>query len=68
MSHRCEASMKHDKKVCDFCPIITPLDYTIKLKLAIATFTNKSEKNFLQRLLFCFLTIRLAIIQLQTCL
>ena len=30
MSHRGEASMKHDGKVCDFCPIITPLDY-IKL-------------------------------------
>ena len=25
MSHRGEASMKHDIKVCDFCPIITPL-------------------------------------------
>ena len=28
MSHRGEASMKHNRKVCDFCPIITPLDYT----------------------------------------
>ena len=28
MSHCGEASMKYDKKVCDFCPIITPLDYT----------------------------------------
>ena len=26
MSHRGEASMKHDRKVCEFCPIITPLD------------------------------------------
>ena len=26
MSHRGEASMKHDRKVCDFCSIITPLD------------------------------------------
>ena len=32
MSHRGEASMKHDRKVCDFCPIITTLDY-IKIKL-----------------------------------
>ena len=29
MSHRGEASMKHDRKVCNFCPIITPLDYTM---------------------------------------
>ena len=35
MSHRGEASMKHDKKVCDFCPIITPPDYIgIIFKLA----------------------------------
>ena len=31
MSHRGEASMKHDRKVCDFCPIITPLDYNYLL-------------------------------------
>ena len=29
MSHRGEASMKHDRKVCDFCPIITPPDYIL---------------------------------------
>ena len=33
MSHRGEASMKHDRKVCDFCPIITPLDYMEKFIL-----------------------------------
>ena len=27
MSHHGEALVKCDKKVCDFCPIITPLDY-----------------------------------------
>ena len=26
MSHRGEASVKRERKVCDFCPIITPLD------------------------------------------
>ena len=31
MSHCGEASMKHDRKVCDFCPIITSLDSTSPL-------------------------------------
>ena len=31
MSHHGGASMKHDRKVCDFCPIITPLDYNYLL-------------------------------------
>ena len=31
MSHRSEASVKHDRKVCDVCPIITPLDYMLLL-------------------------------------
>ena len=26
MSHCGEASMKRDREVCDFCPIINPLD------------------------------------------
>ena len=29
MSHCGEASVKGDGKVCDFCPIITPIDYTV---------------------------------------
>ena len=37
MSHRREASMKHDRKVCDFCPIITPLDYNRKPNFCINT-------------------------------
>ena len=40
MSHRGEASMKHDRKVCDFCPIITPLDY-IKNFLSELKFSEK---------------------------
>ena len=50
MSHRGEASMKHDRKVCDFCPIITPLDYTYTTyqgtflkQLLKKTFKSKKE-------------------------
>ena len=38
ISHRCEASVKGDIKVCDFCPIITPLDY---IETDDVTQTNK---------------------------
>ena len=37
MSHRGEASVKHDRKVYDFCPIITPLDYTVTVPIFTAT-------------------------------
>ena len=33
MSHRGKASMKHDRKVCDFRPIITPLSVKHRLIL-----------------------------------
>ena len=38
ISHRREASVKRDIKVCDFCPIITPLDY---IETDDVTQTNK---------------------------
>ena len=38
ISHRREASVKRDIKVCDFCPIITPLEY---IETDDVTQTNK---------------------------
>ena len=40
MSHRGEALMKHDRKVCDFCPIITPLDYTINQPVSLCNLSD----------------------------
>ena len=43
MSHCGEALVKHDRKVCDFCPIITPLDYILEVYLK----HNSSNLNYI---------------------
>ena len=45
MSHCGEASVKCDKKVCDFCPIITPLDYNTYFDPLIAGGKKGQEKK-----------------------
>ena len=45
MSHCGEASVKCDKKVCDFCPIITPLDYNTCFDPLIAGGKKGQEKK-----------------------
>ena len=46
MSHRGEASMKHNRKVRDFCPIITPLDYTVFSELILMLYFEKLMVDF----------------------
>ena len=45
MSHHGEALVKCDKKVCDFCPIITPLDYNTCFNPLIAGGKKVQEKG-----------------------
>ena len=45
MSHRGEVSVKHDRKVYDFCPIITPLDYISYNKLCVINLIIISETD-----------------------